>query len=83
MKKQRSLQGSLQIIITLTPILTLTPTLILTLAHSNYLNSKSYPVFIAEWRPPGDYACPGEPEHIFRTRMKDLYQWLAGRPEKG
>jgi hypothetical protein len=36
-----------------------------------------------EWRPPGDYACPGEPEDVFRARMIALREWIAERPEKG
>mmetsp|Transcript_2229 Transcript_2229/g.2345 ORF Transcript_2229/g.2345 Transcript_2229/m.2345 type:complete len:248 (+) Transcript_2229:30-773(+) len=35
-----------------------------------------------EWRPPGDYACPGEPEDVFRARMIALREWIAERPEK-
>jgi len=35
-----------------------------------------------EWRPPGDYACPGEPKEAFIARMKALKLWLDKRPEK-
>jgi broad specificity phosphatase PhoE len=35
-----------------------------------------------EWRPPGDYACPGEPGDIFRARIEKLKGWLENRPEQ-
>eukprot|EP00586_Coscinodiscus_wailesii_P007717 CAMPEP_0172521400 /NCGR_PEP_ID=MMETSP1066-20121228/292561_1 /TAXON_ID=671091 /ORGANISM="Coscinodiscus wailesii, Strain CCMP2513" /LENGTH=232 /DNA_ID=CAMNT_0013304307 /DNA_START=101 /DNA_END=799 /DNA_ORIENTATION=+ len=37
-----------------------------------------------EWRPSGEgqvYACAGEPEVAFRTRMNRLCEWLEGRKE--
>ena len=33
-----------------------------------------------EWRPPGKYACLGEPDSVFRTRIKALKSWLLNRP---
>ena len=35
-----------------------------------------------EWRPSGEYGCPGEPTEVFRERMRALHRWLAQRPEK-
>jgi broad specificity phosphatase PhoE len=35
-----------------------------------------------EWRPPGDYPCPGEPNHVFKDRMINLRRWLEARQEK-
>eukprot|EP01038_Epipyxis_sp_PR26KG_P009507 gene9507-12807_t len=34
-----------------------------------------------EWRPPGLYACPGEPEISFRNRMIALREFIASRSE--
>jgi len=37
-----------------------------------------------EWRPNGrnqTYACPGEPQHIFDSRMEKLYKWIEDRDE--
>jgi glucosyl-3-phosphoglycerate phosphatase len=35
-----------------------------------------------EWRPSGEYACPGEPEDVFRDRLIQLRGWLESRPEE-
>jgi broad specificity phosphatase PhoE len=38
-----------------------------------------------EWRPHGEgqfYAVPGEPEHIFHTRMQKFSDWLGKREER-
>ncbi|KAJ1461074.1 histidine phosphatase superfamily [Pelagophyceae sp. CCMP2097] len=35
----------------------------------------------AEWRPPGDYVCPGEPVDAFCKRMDALIDWLKLRDE--
>jgi broad specificity phosphatase PhoE len=35
----------------------------------------------AEWRPDGRYACPGEPDELFDSRMTRLYNWIECRPE--
>ena len=38
---------------------------------------------VTEWRPnDATYACPGEPEDVFRQRMSKLKKFLAERPEK-
>ena len=34
-----------------------------------------------EWRPSGEYACPGEPTEDFRTRILALKTWIEQRPE--
>lgn len=34
-----------------------------------------------EWRPPGEYLCPGEPKKEFMERMAALKKWLLGREE--
>ena len=34
-----------------------------------------------EWRPSGEYACPGEPADVFRERIRALRRWLEQRPE--
>jgi glucosyl-3-phosphoglycerate phosphatase len=35
-----------------------------------------------EWRPNGVYAVPGEPEDVFRDRMRGLKTWLDSREER-
>ena len=35
-----------------------------------------------EWRPSGEYGCPGEPREVFRERIRALHGWLAQRPER-
>lgn len=34
-----------------------------------------------EWRPPGNYACPGEPAVVFYDRMRTLLEFLKSREE--
>mmetsp|Transcript_23925 Transcript_23925/g.37471 ORF Transcript_23925/g.37471 Transcript_23925/m.37471 type:complete len:118 (+) Transcript_23925:424-777(+) len=34
-----------------------------------------------EWRKPGQYVCPGEPEEEFTKRMIQFKEWLQGRHE--
>lgn len=34
-----------------------------------------------EWRPEGEYLCNGEPEDVFRSRMKDLRKWIISQPD--
>lgn len=36
-----------------------------------------------EWRPVGEYLCDGEPETVFKSRMKDLLEWIRHRVTKG
>ncbi len=35
-----------------------------------------------EWRPKGEYCCPGEPDDIFRSRLREMREWLLSRPEE-
>jgi hypothetical protein len=35
-----------------------------------------------EWRPPGYFGVAGEPEEVFKGRMRRLKEWLLARPEK-
>ena len=34
-----------------------------------------------EWRPPGEYVCPGEPEEAFEARLCLFKRWLLEQPE--
>jgi len=34
-----------------------------------------------QWRPSGEYACPGEPTDVFRSRLLALKRWIEDRPE--
>ena len=35
-----------------------------------------------EWRPSGEYGCPGEPTDVFRARLLALKRWIEARPEQ-
>ena len=42
-----------------------------------YTTNEAY----VEWRPSGEYACPGEPAEEFRARLLALKTWIIQRPE--
>ena len=45
-----------------------------------FMHDKTVESYV-EWRPNGRYACRGEPDRMFDSRMTRLYKWIEDRPE--